>query len=130
LLSSQRLRVSLLLEACSWKELDEASLLADPCVASLDPGLESVTNLNNPQEYETARAQPQPTIQVQWLDAEGSRRPGPITLRAATLGGAAEAIGVRLSSQLVVALNGEKVRPDPEEPLVTGDVVYFGRVRA
>jgi molybdopterin-guanine dinucleotide biosynthesis protein A len=130
LLSSDRLRVALLLEACSWKELDEAALLADPGLARFDPGLESVTNLNDPQEYETATAQLQPLVQLQWRDAGGPLGGGPparATLRAATLGGAAEAIGLDLGSGLEIALNGDLVSPDPEEPLAEGDVVCFAR---
>jgi molybdopterin-guanine dinucleotide biosynthesis protein A len=128
LLSSDRLRVALLLEACSWKELDEAALLADPGLARFDPGLESVTNLNDPQEYETATARLQPLVQLQWRRADGppgGGSPARATLRAATLGGAAEAIGLDLGSGFEIALNGDLVSPDPEEPLAEGDVVCF-----
>jgi hypothetical protein len=47
-------------------------------------------------------------------------------IRAATLGSATEAAGASLSC--VVALNGKEILPDPEEPLVEGDVVSLTRV--
>ncbi len=141
LLDSDRLRVSSLLEACRWRELDEAALLADADLALFDPALESVTNLNDPIEYREAALRPPPTVQVQCfgkgadssvpapdgttVDADPSRR---VTVRAATLGAAAEAIGVVLGSHLLARLNGGRVRQDPEEPLAEGDVVSFVRV--
>ena len=144
LLAADRLRVSSLLEACHWRELDEAALLADTDLARFDPGLESVTNLNDPHEYRAAASRPPPTVQVQWfgegacsgcpvpsgtavqvgtaVQAGFSRR---VTIRAATLKAAAEAVDVALGSRLVAALNGDRMRQDPEEPLAEGDVVSF-----
>jgi len=61
---------------------------------------------------------------------EPSRTPGRVTVRAATLGAAAEAIGVRFGSHLVASLNGARMRQDPEEPLAEGDVVSFARAGA
>ena len=143
LLTSDRLRLSSLLEACRWRELDEGALLAAPALARFDPGLESVTNLNDPREYQAATVHPLPTVQVQWLGGgapsgipapcgtqEPSRTPGRVTVRAATLGAAAEAIGVRFGSHLVASLNGARMRQDPEEPLAEGDVVSFARAGA
>jgi molybdopterin-guanine dinucleotide biosynthesis protein A len=152
LLASDRLRLSSLLEACHWRELDEAALLADPDLARFDPGLESVTNLNGPREYRAATVHPPPTVHVQWLGggfpsgtpapsatpapsgtperariSAPSAAPGRVTVRAATLGAAAEAIDVRLGSHLVASLNGDPMRQDPEEPLAEGDVVSLVR---
>ncbi len=138
LLASDRLRVSSLLETCRWRELDEPTLLADPELARFDPGLESVTNLNDPSEYEQAAARFLPTVTVRWL-GEGPRSdapapagaslqggfPGRATIRAATLGAAAEGAGVALGSHLVAVLNGDEILQDPEEPLVEGDVVSY-----
>ena len=140
LLASDRLRVSSLVEACRWKELDEAALLADPDLARFDPGLESVTNLNDPHEYQAATVRPLPEVHVQWL-GEGARSglaarsgttvhaglPERVTIRAATLGAAAEAVDMVLGSNVVAALNGGPVRQDPEEPLAEGDVVFLAR---
>ncbi|MET0189377.1 MAG: hypothetical protein ABW212_10280, partial [Pseudonocardia sediminis] len=40
--------------------LEEAGLLADEELARADPGLESLTNVNTPGEYEAALARPFP----------------------------------------------------------------------
>lgn len=124
LLAAGRLRPLFLLQACRWKELDDEALLADADIARFDPDLDSVTNLNDPADYEAARARPAPEVEVECfgvLRAPG--RPPRVMTRAATLGAAAEAIGVSLSSHVVAALNGDQISRDPEEPLVKGDLV-------
>jgi len=126
LLAADRLRPSFLLEACRWSDLDDVALLADPDVARFDPGLDSVTNLNNQADYEAARAGPAPEVQVECfgvLRAPGRR--GRVTIHAATLGSAADAVGVPLNPHVVAALNGDQISRDPEEPLAQGDVVSF-----
>jgi molybdopterin-guanine dinucleotide biosynthesis protein A len=126
LLAADRLRPSFLLEACSWSELDDGSLLADPDVARFDPELDSVTNLNDPADYEAARSRPAPEVQVERFGVLRPRgAPGRVTIRAATLGEAAEAIGVPLDAHVIAALNGDQITRDPDEPLATGDVVSF-----
>lgn len=47
-------------ERCRVRTLDEAWLLADPELARLDPSLESLTNVNEPDDYAEALAQPWP----------------------------------------------------------------------
>jgi molybdopterin-guanine dinucleotide biosynthesis protein A len=124
LLASDRLRPAFLLESCRWRELDDEALLADVDVKRLDPGLDSVTNLNNRADYQAARARPAPEVHVECfgvLRPAGS--PGQLMTRAATLRAAAEAIGVPLGPHVVAALNGDQISRDPEEPLVEGDVV-------
>ena len=54
LVSQDRLRVSLLLDACRQRQPDEESLLADALLAQVDPGLDSVANLNDTAEYQAA----------------------------------------------------------------------------
>jgi molybdopterin-guanine dinucleotide biosynthesis protein A len=129
LVSSRRLRVSLLFESCRWKELDEAALLSDPDLAVLDPGLESVVNVNSPEEYRAALGRPEPLVQVSRLERHGPstgyRQASPIALRTATLGGAADALEVDLDKAALVLLNGAEALPDPSEPLVEGDAVGF-----
>jgi hypothetical protein len=101
-----------------------------------------VTNLNDPHEYREAALRPPPTVHVQCPGkGAGSSVPAPdsttvgagpsrrVTVRAATLGAAAEAIDMVLGSHLLARLNGGRVRQDPEEPLAEGDVVSFVRVR-
>ena len=55
-LADDRMRPAFLFEACRVPRLDDAALLADPALAALDPDLDSVLNLNEPDDYEAARA--------------------------------------------------------------------------
>ncbi len=102
-LREDRLGARALLERCRVRRLGEADLLADADVGTLDPELRSLSNLNEPAEYDAARALPAPLIAV-------SGRGG---VRAATLG--ALAVGP-------ATINGRHAE-DPEEPLAEGDVV-------
>ena len=53
-----RLRPAFLFDGCVVSRLDEAALRADPVLVALDPGLDSVVNINEPGDYRTARAKP------------------------------------------------------------------------
>lgn len=106
LLQGERHRVSLLFERCATRRVEEAWLLGDPQVAALDPGLESVRNLNHPADYAEALARPEPEVVVEHL---GQR----CVVRASSLGGAAGAVGAAVSP-------GEA-----EAPLVAGDTVVL-----
>lgn len=128
LLRDDRLRLGLLLEGRPVRRLEADELLADPLVAAADPRLESLANLNRPEDYAAARARPGPAISVRCLREDG--RPGGVggmlvAARAATLAGAAAAAGVRLGGGVVSSLNGEPCGEDPELPLVSGDAVAF-----
>ncbi len=113
LLAVGKRQPGMLFARCRVAVLDDAALLADPDVARLDPGLESLTNVNEPAEYAAARARaPEP------VTVEGERE----SVRAATLGELARALGAVLDA---VTLNGRPVPPDPRLPLVAGDVVAF-----
>lgn len=94
-----------LFERCRVRRLDEQALLAVPAVAEHDPRLDSLRNLNEPAEYEAARAQPAPLVSVV----------GHGDIHAATLGAAGEG---------PASVNG-RATTDPDEPLVVGDVVSF-----
>jgi molybdenum cofactor guanylyltransferase len=125
LLAEERLGTGALFERCRVRDVDEATLLADPCIAAFDPGLDSLLNLNEPEQYEAARARPAPEVTVRRF---GRLRIGldPLAVYAATLGAAAAAAGVRLGCGEVVAmLNGQQLVDDPREPLVAGDAVAF-----
>ena len=52
-------------------------------------------------------------------------RSGPVTVRAATVGGAAGAVGLVLDRHVLAAVNGDATSRDPHVPLVAGDVVAF-----
>lgn len=105
LLHEGELRPGMLLKHCDVETLSDAQLLDDLDLPRFDPELESVVNVNTPEDYAAALDHPLPEITV-------NGRP----LRAATLG----AVG---SGQ--VSLNGVRVTDDPLLPLVTGDAVTF-----
>ena len=56
--------------------LDDAALKRDPVLAALDPDLDSVLNVNEPADYEAARARPAPEVTVQLFGtlAKGEQR--------------------------------------------------------
>jgi len=118
------LRPGMLFEHCNATQIDDDELLADPVLAQVDAKLESVVNVNSPEEYEAARARPPEEITVQCFGplASAGRR-GPRTVRAATLGAAAESVGIPLDQYVVAALNGDVMSRDPHLPLVAGDTV-------
>jgi len=128
LVRAERLRPAFLFEQCAVTRLDEAALKDDPVLAALDPALDSVVNLNEPGDYEEARARPAPEITVRRFGvlagADGHR--GPQTVRAATVAEAAAAVGVDLKGRHVTAaLNGEQITRDGQTPLAAGDTVFF-----
>ncbi len=126
LLAEDRLRPAFLFEQCRVRRLGEEALLADPALAAVDPELDSVLNLNEPADYDAARARPAPEITVQRFGPLArDRGPSPVALRAATLGAAAHAAGVTLDEHVVAALNGDQISRDPELPLAAGDSVAF-----
>jgi molybdopterin-guanine dinucleotide biosynthesis protein A len=116
-ITAGNLRVGRLLEHCAAAQPDEVALLADPTLAAADPALDSVRNVNTPEEYERARARPGPDVTVE--DRRGSR-----TVAAASLGEAAAAAGLTLDRHVIAVHNGDRVS-DPRLPLVTGDTVSF-----
>ena len=46
-------------------------------------------------------------------------------MRAATLSGAAEAVGLTLDRHVIAALNGDQISRDGDVPLASGDTVAF-----
>jgi molybdopterin-guanine dinucleotide biosynthesis protein A len=115
-----------LFERCRVRTLSDADLLADPAVRRLDPDLDSVLNINEPDAYTQARARPAPEITVERYGAlargVGTRA---VTVRAATVGAAAAAVDLTLGLHVVAALNGDRISTDTRGPLVAGDVVAF-----
>ncbi len=130
LVATDRLAPALLVERCRARTLTEAALLADPILAAFDPVLDSMLSVNEPDQYDAARATPQPEVTVRCDGALGSDNGHePLTVRAATLGAAAAAAGIALDAHVVVALDGARIGRDPEEPLAAGDVVDFAADR-
>lgn len=119
-------RPGMIFKHCAVTQLDDAALLSDTAVAALDPELESVRNVNTPEDYRKARDQEPPEVAVERfgvLAKGGGHRPA--TVRAATIGAAAEAMGVTLDRHVVAALNGDQVTRDARLPLVAGDTLAF-----
>ena len=124
LIAADKMRPAFLFERCRVLHLSAEAMLADPALAKLDPRLESVSNLNEPADYERARALPPPDIEI--------RRFGPLarpdtprltTVPAWSLGEAAAKVGLALDEHVVAALNGDQITRDPQLPLVAGDAV-------
>jgi molybdopterin-guanine dinucleotide biosynthesis protein A len=128
LIAADRMRPAFLFETCRVRRLDEAALLADPAVAAFDPALDSVLNLNEPPDYQAARARPAPEVAVRCYGAvrrgSGAGR-SPVVVNAATLAAAAAAVDLELDEHVVAALNGDQITRDPDEPLAAGDTVAF-----
>jgi molybdopterin-guanine dinucleotide biosynthesis protein A len=99
-------RLGDLFDRCRVVRLDEAALLIDPVLAAADPQLDSLVNLNEPADYEAARARPAPLVTL-----------GGAPVHAATLGAA---VGAPPGA---VTLNGVPVSADPELPLAAGDAI-------
>jgi molybdopterin-guanine dinucleotide biosynthesis protein A len=115
LLADDRRRAAALLESEAAHRLDAAAL----------PHPESLRNLNTPQEYAQALAEPEPEIVIEAVGTAG-RLVGFTTLplRAATLGRAIAAAGLgEVLGDLSLELNGEPLQRDPATPLVAGDTV-------
>ena len=128
LIAEDRMRPAFLFEACRVRRLDADALLADPALAALDPDLDSLLNLNEPADYEAARARPAPEVTVRVFGAlrrHSTLGNDPALVAAATLAEAAAASGLSLDGHIVAALNGDQITRDPQAPLVAGDSVSF-----
>ena len=127
LVAEERLRPAFLFDQCTVETLDDAALKQDPVLAALDPDLDSVVNVNTPADYQAARARPAPDVTVQLFGtlARGGGKSGPHAVQAATVGGAASALGLVLDQHVTAALNGDQITRDGETPLAAGDTVFF-----
>lgn len=127
LIEAQRMRPAHLFEEVTVRQLDEAGLLADARLARVDPELDSVLNVNNPDDYRAARARPAPEVVVERFGVLATRgsAPGQLLVRAATIGAAAEQVGLALDGHVMAAINGDQIRRDAESPLQAGDTVSF-----
>lgn len=124
LLAQGERRPSALLAAASVQLLDDAALLADERLRAADPDLDSVLGVNDPTAYDEARARPAPEVVVQRYGVLAGG-PGSSRVRAATLGAAAQAVGLALDRHLLAAIDGDQVVRDISTPLAQGDVVTF-----
>ena len=127
LLGEGQLRPAHLLAKCRVRVLDEDALLTDRDLAAVDPELESVVNVNEPDDYESARRRPEPEVVVERygvLATRGGGR-GPRVVRAATIGHAADLVGLAFDGHILAAVNGDQIRSDGTLPLLAGDTVSF-----
>jgi molybdenum cofactor guanylyltransferase len=126
LIAADRMRPAYLFERCRVHELSEDELLSHRALGQGDPNLLSLLNVNDPQEYERARARDAPAISVRCFGtlANGTRHE-PLAAGAATLAAAAHAAGIALDGHVVATLNGDQISRDPELPLAPGDAVAF-----
>ncbi len=126
LIADDRLRPAFVFERCRVLRLSESALLEDHVLARADPGLSSVQNVNDPDDYRQARALEPPEVNVERFGTlapqSGPRR---TVVEACTLGAAAAAVGLALDEHVVAALNGDQISRDPELPLAAGDSVAF-----
>jgi molybdenum cofactor guanylyltransferase len=126
LIAGDRMRPAFLFERSRVRELTEEDLLRDTELADADPELLSVLNLNEPDDYERARARAAPSVIVRRFGTLATNLGRePLTVRAATLEGAAAAAGIALDRHVVAALNGDQITRHPELPLARGDEVAF-----
>ena len=93
LVAAERLRPAFLFDECSVDRLDESALRADPMLAAFDPALDSVVNVNEPADYQAARAAPAPEVTIQRFGALADGHRGPQPARAATVAEAAASRG-------------------------------------
>jgi molybdenum cofactor guanylyltransferase len=111
---------------CRTLRLDDGALLADPALAAADPALDSVVNVNSPEDYRAARCHPAPRVTVRRYGVlAGNGHLGPRTVRAATLSVAAAAVGLTLDRHVIAALNGDQICRDGDVPLASGDTIAF-----
>ena len=118
------MRPAFLFEERAVPRLDKAALRDDPVLAVLDPGLDSVVNINEPGEYRTALSQPAPEITVQRSGVLADGHRAPEMVRAATVAQAAAA-GVEFGGDVTAALNGDQITRDGQTSLAAGDTVFF-----
>lgn len=126
LIAEGNLRPGMIFKHCAVTTLADDDLLADPALARHDPELDSVLNVNTPEDYRAARDREPPTVTVECFGAlarGGTHRPREV--RAATIGAAAAAVGLSLDRHVVAAVNGDQVTRDDRVPLVAGDGVAF-----
>jgi molybdopterin-guanine dinucleotide biosynthesis protein A len=126
LIAEDRMRPAFLFERCRVRELSEDDLLRERELAEADPELLSVLNVNEPDDYERARARAAPSVTVRRFGTLATNLGRePMAVRAATLEAAASAAGLALDRHVVAALNGDQITRNPELPLARGDEVAF-----
>jgi molybdenum cofactor guanylyltransferase len=114
LLAQGLARPGFLYERCRTRQVDDAWLLEDPLLAAFDPALASLENLNEPADYDAARALPAPSIEVE-QPGSGTR-----TVDARSIGDLARALGLGAAA---LRLHDDAATLPATFPLVAGDRV-------
>jgi molybdenum cofactor guanylyltransferase len=126
LVAADRLRPAFLFDECSVLRLDDDALLSDAELQAADPHLDSVLNLNGPDDYTAAHGRPVPQITVECFGVLATNHGrGTRAVRAATVAGAAKAAGVTWDRHVLAAVNGDQTGRDGDLALVAGDAVCF-----
>jgi molybdopterin-guanine dinucleotide biosynthesis protein A len=127
LVTEGQLRPAFLFARCAVTRLDDATLLADPVLAALDPDLDSVLNVNTPADYQAARRRPAPevTIELSGALAEAARAGRRRNVRAATLQAAVAASSLPPGWPVTATVNGGQATRDLAAPLAAGDAVFL-----
>ena len=126
LVAADRLRPAFLFDECSVLRLDDDALLSDARLRAADPRLDSVINLNGPDDYAAAHERPAPQITVECFGVLATHHGrGTRSFRAATVARAAEAAGVPWDRHVLAAVNGDQTGRDGDLALVPGDTVAF-----
>lgn len=118
------LRVGALLDQLRTYRMDEEVLLAGAGMRRADPLLDSVRGVNDPLAYECALTEPLPRVGVSVPSATAAVRRQMV--HAATVAGAAQAVGVVVQPGLTMRVQGERFPAHGSTPLVHGDIVRFG----
>lgn len=101
-------------------------LLADPAVATGDPTLASLRNLNRPEDYRDARARPAPLVTVRMRQTRTSPEQV-VRVRAATVAAVLTQLGPTMRAANI-DLDGVRVTDDTT-PLVDGDRITVAERR-
>jgi molybdopterin-guanine dinucleotide biosynthesis protein A len=122
LLAEDRRRPAFLFDAVPTRRLSRDDLLSDARVAAADPRLDSLRNVNSPEDAREAAVAGLPDVVVEWYgNLRRSRGTARENVRAATLGQALARLDGGTLDHALVAVNGEHFARDPLAPLVPGD---------
>jgi molybdenum cofactor guanylyltransferase len=122
LLGEDRRRPAFLFDAVPTHRVSREDLLADARVRAGDPDLDSLRNVNSPDDLREAAASGPPDVVVEWFgNLRRARGVASERVRAATLGEALGRLDGGSLDHALVAVNGEQFARDPLAPLVRGD---------
>ena len=127
LIADDKLKPAFLFEQCRVVRLDDATMLRDRTLAAVDPGLASVSNLNEPSDYQRRHTRSSPLRSRS--SASGRLRSGEEVVRSVWQPGpwarSPTLIALSLDEHVIAALNGDQITRDRELPLAAGDTVAF-----